>query len=79
MNATVTDFIGVDVVFGNITKPDGSNVIIIMEDLDLDTIFNGTFTDTVLVGLYNVTFFANDTSDNINYTEIHRTIRRRPA
>jgi hypothetical protein len=68
VSATVTDNIAVDVVLANITYPDNTT----KEQLQLakaGNIYNFSFANTSTEGYYNVTFIANDTSNNINSSE----------
>ncbi len=71
ISANVTDDVGVSVVLANITYPNNST----KEQLRLvnisnanPSIFNFSFGNTSTEGYYNVTFIANDTSNNINDT-----------
>ncbi|MFC1733802.1 hypothetical protein ACFL6I_26175, partial [candidate division KSB1 bacterium] len=68
INATVIDETNVSIVLANITW-DSTSQIIVMEDNDGDDEYNATFTSTTLVGRYNITIIANDTSNNVNNTE----------
>ncbi len=67
ISATVTDNIAIDKVKANITLPNS-----VVQELNLtggsDNIYSANFTNTSLLGLYNVTFIANDTSGNTNGT-----------
>ncbi len=62
-NATVTDDIKVHTVKANVTLPNGT-----IEEQTITNrsagAYNFTFSNSVLVGLYNITWWANDTSDN---------------
>ena len=58
INADVSDNIQVDEVWANVTLPDNSTEVITAGSLPYN------FTNTSLIGIYNVTFYANDTSGN---------------
>ncbi len=66
--ANVTDNIAVDKVFANITFPNGTTQLIELMNAIGDK-YNASFTIPNLTGTYNITFIANDTSNNINNTE----------
>ncbi len=69
IGANVTDDVEVDTVYANITYPDGTiNQLTLENRSDFPEKFNASFTIPVLNGAYNVSFFANDTSNNINFT-----------
>jgi len=68
ITANVTDNVAVDTVLANITLPDSTSQILQMFNAS-GSIYNTTFSSTSLVGRYNVTIIANDTSNNINDTE----------
>ena len=68
VSANVTDLIGVDTVFVNITKPDSSFVVITMDNNTLPDIWNATFNDTTQLGQYFAYFFANNSIGLVNYT-----------
>lgn len=68
--ANVFDNVAVDVVGITIFLPDGSVQSFFLTDPDLDGNYTGTFDNTTLVGRYNVSFVANDTSSNVNDTEV---------
>jgi hypothetical protein len=61
--ANVTDDVSVSVVQANVTLPNGS--IQIQTVVGSSPKFNFTFTNTVIPGKYNVTWIANDTTNNI--------------
>jgi len=54
--ATASDNVQVDTVWANITLPDNSYQLVMN--------LPASFTNTIQVGTYNVTFYANDTSGN---------------
>jgi hypothetical protein len=66
--ANVTDNIAVGNVSANITLPNGT-----INQINLSFIngakYNTSFTIPSLTGLYNITFIANDTKNNVNNTE----------
>jgi len=67
ISANVTDNAAVDVVIANITLPNGSITLLTLIN-GVSSRYNNTFTVPILIGTYNLTFFANDSSNNINYT-----------
>jgi len=69
ITANVTDNVAVDAVLANITLPDSTSQILQMFNAS-GSIYNTTFSSTSLAGRYNVTIIANDTSNNINDTEM---------
>ena len=69
ISTDVTDNIAVDTVSATIDYPNGTTVNLPLT-LATGNKYNSSFTtDWYLTGRYNVTFFANDTSNNINQTE----------
>ncbi len=66
----VTDDVTVASVFANITYPNGSinRIQLSNHSTYIDT-YNASFTIPTLLGLYNITFIANDTSNNRNRTQ----------
>ncbi|MEK6874531.1 MAG: hypothetical protein AABX52_02155 [Nanoarchaeota archaeon] len=64
ITANVTDAGSVDVVFANITLPNGSTRRITMTNAS-STIYRTNFSETSLNGTYNITIIANDSSNNI--------------
>ncbi|MFC1754904.1 NEW3 domain-containing protein [Thermoproteota archaeon] len=68
ITANVTDETNVSTVLANITW-DATSQLLVMQDLDGDGQYNATFTDTIMIGTYNITIIANDTSNNVNDTE----------
>ena len=71
VGANVTDNVVVDVVLANITMPNGTITQLILNNTNtaLDW-FNRSYTIPNSTGRYNVTFIANDSSGNVNLTEI---------
>ena len=61
-NATITDDIAVSVVSVNVTYPNGTNFTQTVTNFSSNYSF--TFTDSVLIGNYTVSWLANDTSNN---------------
>jgi len=61
----VTDNGPIDVVFANISLPNGSNEIVTLTNVTAPK-YNGTFSIPGLTGFYSITFVANDSSNNIN-------------
>jgi len=70
IGANVTDNIAVANVSINITQPDASVVQINLSANAGTEFFNTSFTFPLLNGTYTVLFITNDTSSNINETEI---------
>jgi hypothetical protein len=60
ISANVTDFIGVDKVFANISW-DFTSQLVELTDPDLDDIYTYIFTNTAYAGPYNIIITANDT------------------
>jgi len=67
IGANITDNIAVSAVLANVTLPNGTINQLILTNTS--NFYNTSFTIPNLVGQYNVTFIANDTSNNINSTE----------
>jgi hypothetical protein len=62
----VTDDVGVDEVWVNVTYPDGSSINITMtQGIGDEWFYNSTYSD---LGVYSFTVWANDTSNNWNST-----------
>lgn len=68
IKVNVTDNIAVDTVIANITLPNGTVNQLSLPNAGGD-IFNATFSNPALLGIYTVLFIANDTSGNVNDTE----------
>jgi hypothetical protein len=66
--ANVTDNVGVENVTANITYPNGTSIVLNLSNA-VDDKYNNSFTIPNLLGQYNVSFYANDTSGNVNDTE----------
>ena len=68
VNATTTGGT-IDIVSANVTLPNGTVIVVPLNNGSID-IFNGTFSGDNLNqrGQYNITYFANDTNNNINST-----------
>jgi len=67
--ANVTDNGIIDRVLANITFSNASSTLINLTQVGATDKFNNSFTIPALVGVYNITFIANDTSGNVNETE----------
>ncbi|RLC77341.1 MAG: hypothetical protein DRI61_11730, partial [Chloroflexi bacterium] len=65
LTANVTDDIEVDSVWVNLTRPNGNSTNITLIDQG-GGIYNNTYSDTGDEGIYNITFYANDSSGNEN-------------
>jgi hypothetical protein len=66
VSANVTDAGGVANVTANITFSNSSSTVITLFRTGTSPKFNNTFTAPNVLGLYNISFRANDTSNNIN-------------
>ncbi len=71
IGANVTDDLGGgdSAALANITLPNGTSTLLTLKNLTFKTKFNTTYTIPSLLGRYNITFIANDTSNNINNTQ----------
>ncbi len=67
ISALIYDDNNVDYAYANVSW-NNSNEKIELSEMN-NSIYSGVFTNTSYIGQYNVTFFANDTFDNINDTE----------
>ncbi|MBW2984271.1 hypothetical protein KY361_04100 [Candidatus Woesearchaeota archaeon] len=65
ISANVTDYVGVDSVYVNITFPNGTAKYLNL-NYTLNKKYNTSFTVPNLPGQYNVRFIANDTSGNVD-------------
>ena len=71
ISANVTDADVVDSVSANITLPNGTiNEVILSNTTGFGDKFNNSYTIPILNGDYNITFVANDSSNNLNVTEV---------
>jgi len=75
ISANVTSSLPVSTVLAFLTFPNGSNTTITLTLLS-GTTYAVNFTNLTLRGQYNITIFANDTSNNINNTANTSFIRR---
>ncbi|MBI4016217.1 MAG: hypothetical protein HY363_00815 [Candidatus Aenigmarchaeota archaeon] len=66
VSVNVTDAVGIGVVQANITFPNTSTQVLVLLRNGTTDQFTNNFTVPNNRGQYNVTFFANDTSNNIN-------------
>ncbi|RLI91177.1 MAG: hypothetical protein DRO95_04840, partial [Candidatus Altiarchaeales archaeon] len=69
IRANVTDEVGVDKVFVNITKPNGESIFVEMINV-YDSIYEYNFSDTWLKGTYHYFIWANNTDGISNQSEI---------
>jgi hypothetical protein len=70
ISVNVTDNAFVDVVLANLTYPNGTNnVLTLTNGSEYISKYNTSFTPPSLIGTFNITFIANDTSNNINDSE----------
>ena len=78
IQANVSDNVQVDKVFANISWNGTWEWLELIHQTG--NIYNASFNNTAWIGPYNVTFFANDTSGNINNTAwTNFTIKKRNA
>jgi uncharacterized repeat protein (TIGR01451 family) len=68
IRANVTDDVALAIVTATITYPNGTQVTVPLT-VDSGDEYNGTFAVPNLVGRYNVSFYAQDTSGNSNASE----------
>lgn len=64
--ANVTDNIAVSTVIANITYPNSTIEQVTLSQYQSSNTYNSTFSLGALLGQYNITIFANDSSNNIN-------------
>jgi len=70
ISTNVSDAIGIDSVYANVSYPNGSLTnLVLTNGIGYDNKFNASFTAPALIGSYNVSFFANNTNGNVNNTE----------
>ncbi len=71
ISVNVTDETGVSTVLVNISFPNGTKQQVTLTNTSntIPSRFNFTFTNTLALGTYNLTFIANDSSNNLNDTE----------
>ncbi|MBI4010586.1 MAG: hypothetical protein HY361_05420, partial [Candidatus Aenigmarchaeota archaeon] len=70
IGANVTDVTYISAVFANISYPNGSVFLFQLNNgSGYPSKFNRSFTIPALIGNYNITFIANDTSNNRNATQ----------
>jgi hypothetical protein len=69
IQANVTDNFGVDTVYATITYPNSTTQTITLNNIASTDKYNNTFTIPLLIGQYNISYFANDTDSNVNNTE----------
>ena len=67
ISANVTDNINLSAVWANVTLPNSTLVTLTM---DSSPNYSTLFTNTSSTGLYNVTVYANDSSRNLNSTNL---------
>ncbi len=71
ITANISDnFKTVDYVEAQIILPNTSQINLEMRDDNSDSIYNVTFTNTLLIGTYNLTIFVNDTLGNSNTSNL---------
>ncbi|MBU0757882.1 MAG: DUF2341 domain-containing protein, partial [Nanoarchaeota archaeon] len=68
ITAVITDNIALDAAWLNVTLPDSSTSIIFMGNISSN--YSVTYSFTPLIGLYNATIFANDTSNNLEVSSV---------
>jgi hypothetical protein len=70
ISVTMIDSFGLSTTTVNVTLPNGSVTTLTLVDENGDNVFNVTYTIPASLGLYNLTFFAQDNAKNINKSEI---------
>ncbi|MCK4997331.1 hypothetical protein KAS08_03425, partial [Candidatus Pacearchaeota archaeon] len=70
LSVDVMDDMNVSYVYINMTYPNLTVINIPLTDDNFDEIYNITFNDTNKTGTYDISVFANDSSGNINATEV---------
>ena len=68
VTVNVTDDSAVDVVIANLSYPNGTINELVLGSTSGDK-YNTSFILPYLIGNYNITFFANDTGNNVNNSE----------
>ncbi|RLF82620.1 hypothetical protein DRN48_08860 [Thermococci archaeon] len=68
ISCEVTDDVGIANVSLNLTFPDGSNLLLLMNNTGIEYYLNTTY---YIAGLYNFTIIANDVSGNRNESGIY--------
>ncbi|MBW3010751.1 hypothetical protein KY326_00850, partial [Candidatus Woesearchaeota archaeon] len=76
-SATVTDNYGIDTITANVTLPNSTSVLqnLSCTGTILSKTCSFTYAQTDISGLYNVTWFANDTTNNVTYAFDNFTVR----
>jgi len=67
----VSDAVNISFVYANITFPDFSAIQINLTDYNADGFYNDTLNVTSQVGIYEIRIFANDSSNNLNNSEVN--------
>ncbi|NTV23901.1 MAG: DNRLRE domain-containing protein, partial [Nanoarchaeota archaeon] len=67
LTVNITDYFPISDAYVNITLPNGSVSTVVLSQ-DIDSNQTGIFTDLLLLGRYNMTFYANDTKGMVNST-----------
>jgi hypothetical protein len=71
IGASINDSTFIDAVFANVTYPNGTTELIVLSNqTGSPEVFNISYTIPLLNGTYNITFIANDTTNNRNASEI---------
>ncbi len=68
ISATVIDDISADVVYANITWQGNEEILSLAKTIN-SNLWTGYFKNATTIGQYNITFYANDTNNNINNTQ----------
>jgi hypothetical protein len=69
VEALVTDSIAISAVYASVTQPNGSIVNSTMTDGNSDGVYNVTYSLTSQTGAYKIRYVANDSGNNINFTQ----------
>jgi len=68
LRANVTSAAPIDTVYASVLLPNGTTRTVTLTNISAIT-YEANFTDLLMRGIYNVTFYANDTYGNVNNTE----------
>ncbi|MBN1503288.1 hypothetical protein JW930_07150 [Candidatus Woesearchaeota archaeon] len=70
ITANITDLYSqISNVEARIVLPNSSQINLTMTDPESDSVYNAHFTGTLIIGMYNVTIFVNDSLGNSNISE----------
>ena len=69
IGANITDNVEISYAYANVTLPNGTNQTLRLLPVVGTNVFNVSFVVPPVFGRYNISFWANDTSNNFNMTE----------